>query len=172
MAATQLQRELRQNKPFRSPAHEAVVALFRTADLIRRQMSLVVEPHGITLQQFNVLRILRGAGDDGVPTLEIAERMVEQTPGVTRLLDRLEAKGLVARKRCPSDRRQVLCRISAAGLELLAALDAPVHAANERAVEALDERARRQLIKLLDRVRGGGKRSSRAVAKRIRRSQR
>ena len=103
-----LQHELRQRRPFASPAHEAVVGLMRTADLVRRQMTALVEPHGITLQQFNVLRILRGAGDEGLPTLEVAERMIEQTPGVTRLLDRLEAKELVRRQRCPKDRRQHL----------------------------------------------------------------
>ena len=90
-----LQHELRQRRPFQSAAHEAVVGLMRTADLIKRQAAAIVEPHGITLQQFNVLRILRGAGADGLPTLEVADRMIEQTPGVTRLLDRMEAKGLV-----------------------------------------------------------------------------
>ena len=74
--------------------------LVRTADLVRRVLDAVVEPHGITLQQYNVLRILRGAGAEGLPTLEIGERMIEQAPGVTRLLDRLEAKGLVRRQRC------------------------------------------------------------------------
>src|ERR1035437_4343698 len=99
-----LQRELRQRRPFQSAAHEAIVGLLRTADLIRRHAAAVVEPHGITTQQFNVLRILRGAGGDGLPTLEVGARMVEQTPGVTRLLDRLEAKDLVRRQRCPNDR--------------------------------------------------------------------
>src|SRR3954467_12585389 len=90
-----LQTELRQRRPFQSAAHEAVVALMRTADLVRRQMTALIEPHGITMQQFNVLRVLRGAGDEGLPTLEVAERLIEQAPGVTRLLDRLEAKALI-----------------------------------------------------------------------------
>src|SRR3954469_12277006 len=118
-----LQRELRQRRPFQSPAHEAVVGLLRTADLIRRHAAALVEPHGVTVQQFNVLRILRGAGTDGLPTLEVAERMIEQTPGVTRLLDRLEAKELVRRQRCPKDRRQHLCWITEKGLSLLEKLD-------------------------------------------------
>ena len=87
-----LQREIRQRRPFQSAGHEAVLGLLRTADLVRRLGTALVEPYGITLQQFNVLRILRGAGGDGLPTLEVASRMIEQTPGVTRLLDRLEAK--------------------------------------------------------------------------------
>ena len=102
------------------------VSLMRTADLVRRAVAVVIDGQGITLQQYNVLRILRGAGGEGLPTLEIAERMIEQTPGITRLLDRLEAKQLVGRERCPADRRQVTCRISREGLRLLAALDGPV----------------------------------------------
>src|SRR4051812_15599075 len=81
-----LQDEIKQRKPFQSPAHEAVIALLRTADLVRRQITALIEPHGITMQQFNVLRILRGGGADGVPTLDVADRMIEQAPGVTRLL--------------------------------------------------------------------------------------
>ena len=148
-----LQREIKQRRPFTSAAHEAAVGLLRTADLLRRQASAVLEPYGITLQQFNVLRILRGAGDQGTPTLEVAVRMIEQTPGVTRLLDRLEAKGLVRRQRCPKDRRQHLCWISAQGLELLARLDDPVAAANRTSLKGLSGAGQRELIRLLDRVR-------------------
>ena len=156
MATTPLQRELRQSKPFETPAQEAALGLVRTADLLRRHFSAVVEPHGITVQQFNVLRILRGASPEALPTLEIAERMVEQTPGVTRLLDRLEAKRLISRERCPHDRRQVLCAITPAGLALLAELDDPIRRAHQQAVGVLPVAAQRQLIRLLDRVRAGG----------------
>ena len=155
MAPTQLQRELRQNKPFESSSQEAVLGLVRTTDCLRRLLSSIVEPLDITIQQFNVLRILRGAGDDALPTLAIAERMVEQTPGVTRLLDRLEAKRLIARQRCPEDRRQVLCRITPTGLTLLARLDEPIRAAEREALGVLPEADRRRLIELLDRVRAG-----------------
>jgi DNA-binding MarR family transcriptional regulator len=121
-----LEREIRQSRPFASSAQEAVVALFRTADLLRRKLTRLVEPYGITLQQYNVLRILRGAGQAGLPTLEIAERMIEHSPGATRLVDRLAAKGLVRRERCPQDRRQVLCWITPSGLDTLAALEQPM----------------------------------------------
>jgi DNA-binding MarR family transcriptional regulator len=132
-----LQKELRQRRPFQSAAHEAIVGLLRTADLIRRQAAALVEPHGITIQQFNVLRILRGAGDEGLPTLEVADRMIEQTPGVTRLLDRLEAKELVRRQRCPKDRRQHLCWITGKGLAVLEKIDAVAPQANEEALKGL-----------------------------------
>jgi DNA-binding MarR family transcriptional regulator len=148
-----LQREIRQRKPFPSRGQEGVVALLRTADLVRRRLSEVVDPRGITLQQYNVLRILRGAAGDGLPTLEIADRMIERAPGITRLLDRLEAKRLVRRERCARDRRQVLCWITPRGRALLARLDAPVDRADREALSALAPRELVRLIALLDRVR-------------------
>ena len=120
-----------QARPFRSPAHEAVVELFRTTDRVRRALSAVVEEHGLTLQQFNVLRILRGAGPGGLATLEVAERMVERTPGVTRMLDRLEREELIRRDRCPRDRRRVLASITEKGLEQLDQVDGPMASREE-----------------------------------------
>jgi DNA-binding MarR family transcriptional regulator len=153
MSIGSLQHELRQRRPFQSTAHEAVVGLLHTADLVRRQMTALVEPHGITLQQFNVLRILRGAGDQGLPTLDVAERMVEATPGVTRLLDRLEAKELVRRQRCPKDRRQHLCWITAKGLAVLQKIDALGDRALEECLKGLRQKDRAALIRLLDALR-------------------
>ena len=150
-----MQRELKQNKPFVTASQEAVVALIRTGDLVRRAVSGIVEPHGITLQQYNVLRILRGAGERGLPTLDIAQRMVEQTPGITRLIDRLETKKLVARERCKTDRRQVFCRITPGGLELLSRIDGPLLQAEELALAPLTQRQLSQLMSLLDLARNG-----------------
>jgi DNA-binding MarR family transcriptional regulator len=130
--------------------------MLRTADLLSRQTAAVVEPFGITAQQFNVLRILRGAGlagTDGLPTLEVGERMVEQTPGVTRLLDRLEAKGLVRRQRCPKDRRQHLCWITQKGTDLLAQIDAPILASSRAAMKGLTTDQQTALVGLLDAIR-------------------
>ena len=152
---SRLQRELKQNRPFGAPTQEAAIALMRTADLVRRSVSAVVEPHGITIQQYNVLRILRGAGADGLPTLEIADRMIEQTPGITRLIDRLELKKLVFRERCATDRRQVFCRITPDGLSLLSRLDLPIGEAEKIALASLSERQLSQLLSLLDRARAG-----------------
>jgi DNA-binding MarR family transcriptional regulator len=148
-----LQHELQQKRPFSSPRQEGVVGLLRTADLVRRSLSRVMESRGLTLQQYNVLRILRGAGDQGCPTLEIAQRMIEQSPGITRLVDRLDSKGLVRRERCAKDRRQVLCWITAAGLSLLAQLDAPVTQTDEALLGGLGGRDLERLIEVLDAVR-------------------
>jgi MarR family transcriptional regulator, organic hydroperoxide resistance regulator len=149
-----LLQELKQLRPF-SPAQEAVVSLLRTVDVVRRRIAETIEPHGVTTQQYNVLRILRGAGDEGLPTLEVAARMIEQTPGITRLLDRLEAKSLVRRERCQHDRRQVLCWITPAGRDLLAPLDPLVEAADAAVVAGLAERERVTLVALLDTIRAG-----------------
>jgi MarR family transcriptional regulator, organic hydroperoxide resistance regulator len=148
-----IQQELRQTRPFASLVQEVVAGLLRTADVVRRLVDDVIEAAGITGQHYNVLRILRGAGKSGLPTLDIAERMIEQTPGITRLIDRLEAKGLVTRERCATDRRQVFCRIAKAGLTLLAKLDDPVNEAGKEAVRTLSRAEVAQLIELLDRTR-------------------
>src|SRR5918911_1573795 len=138
MTTMPILRELKQPRPFASPAQEATVALLRTADVVNRLVDSVIERHGITGQQYNVLRILRGAGKQGLPTLEIADRMIEQTPGITRLIDRLEKKRLVSRERCPTDRRQVFCRITREGLALIARLDLPIRNTDNLALASLN----------------------------------
>jgi DNA-binding MarR family transcriptional regulator len=150
-----LQDELKQTRPWSRPSEEAAVALMRTADLINRSISGILEPVGITGQQYNVLRILRGAGEKGLPTLDIAERMIEQTPGITRLIDRLEVKALVSRKRCETDRRQVFCIITKKGLELIDKLGGPLRVAEEEALGMLGKKGLEQLIDLLARTREG-----------------
>lgn len=132
---------------------EAAVSLLHTADLVRRSVGAVLDPHDITVQQFNVLRILRGAGEAGLPTLEIAERMVEQTPGITRLIDRLEAKQLVIRQPCSKDRRRIWCRITGEGLALLKRLDSPIRAAEQEGLGGLTASQLETLLSLLERIR-------------------
>jgi MarR family transcriptional regulator, organic hydroperoxide resistance regulator len=145
--------EIKQIRPFHSAAHEAVVSVLRTAALLQRQIALVVERGGVTIQQYNVLRILRGAGESGLPTLAIRDRMIEEAAGITRLLDKLESAGYVVRERSTPDRRQVLCHITATGLELLAGLDEPVDAVNDAAVSTLDKAEQAKLAELLGAVR-------------------
>lgn len=148
-----IQREIGQTQPFRTRAQEATIAILRTADVIRRRITGVLEPHGITMQQFNVLRILRGARGKPMPTLDIGERLIEQTPGITRLLDRLEEKGLVRRERCTADRRQVHCFITQPGLDVLAAVDGTVDGEDDVVGLALSDDELATLIGFLDRIR-------------------
>jgi DNA-binding MarR family transcriptional regulator len=152
---SRIQQEIRQRRPFRSSSVEAVLALWRTADLLRCYFGPVVEREGVTLQQYNVLRILRGAGSNGLPTLEVAKRMVEHAPGITRMIDRLEAKGWVERCRTSPDRRHVHCKITAEGLALLERLDGPVDEAHDHALDALSQQKQEQLVALLDEIRAG-----------------
>lgn len=141
--------------PNKLPRHKAVViAILHSADRLRRQATEMLAPHDITLQQFNVLRILRGARPDGLCTLTIAQRMIEETPGITRLIDRLEKKGLVRRVRSEEDRRQVWCRITPAGERLLTRLDDPVEAFDRAAVHGLSSADQDHLTALLGQLHG------------------
>src|SRR5690349_18045860 len=150
-----IEREIKQTRPFPTRGGQAAVGLMRTADLLHRLLEQALEPLGITAQQYNVLRILRGARPTPLPTLEIAERMIERTPEITRLLDRLEAKKLVHRERCQSDRRQVLCTITVAGLKLLRGAEGIVSDVESRSLGRLSNVQTRQLIRLLDAIREG-----------------
>jgi DNA-binding MarR family transcriptional regulator len=138
-----------------SSGQEVVVSILRTAAVVQRHIAQVVEANGITIQQYNVLRILRGAGDGGLPTLAIRDRMIEEAAGITRLLDKLEGAGFVVRERSTPDRRQVVCQITPAGLALLADLDTPVDEVNVALVRMLDEGQKKMLIYLLTAVRLG-----------------
>jgi len=148
-----LQAEIKQSRPFRSAAQEATIALLRTASVVGRALARVVEPHGLSLAQYNALRIVRGAGAGGIATLAIRDRMIEEGTTITRILDKLEAAGLVERERAQPDRRQVVCRATAAGKKLLDQLDPLVDAADEEAVSTLGPREVEDFIALLDAVR-------------------
>jgi DNA-binding MarR family transcriptional regulator len=154
MGMGKLQKEIKQTKPFRSRRQEAVLAVVRTADILKRRWR-VAEEFGVTGQQYNVLRILRGAHPEALPTMEIAGRMIENTPGITGLLDRLEEKGLVKRTRDAEDRRCSRCSITTKGLALLKEMDTHVDRAEEAALEMLDAKDLDRLIEILETVRAG-----------------
>lgn len=148
-----IQMEIAQRRPFHSIKAEVAVSILRTAALIERHFAQVVARTGVTTQQYNVLRILRGAGEEGLPTLVIRDRMIHAAPGITRLLDKLEKAGLARRERTSPDRRQVFCYITQRGLEVLEQLDVEMREADEIAVGSLTEPEQRQLLKLLEGVR-------------------
>lgn len=150
-----LRDEIVQSAPFHSGGAEVSVGILRTAAVLERHYNQIVTKRGITIQQYNVLRILRGAGARGMPTLVIRDRMIHEAPGITRLIDRLEQSGFVRRERQTSDRRQVVCYITEEGSRLLTALDAEVDAADNAAVFMLKPEEQRLLTTLLDAVRAG-----------------
>ncbi|HJP91630.1 MAG TPA: MarR family transcriptional regulator [Pyrinomonadaceae bacterium] len=127
--------------------------LLSTTDRIKSAFETVCTPFDLTGQQYNVLRILRGAEPDGLPTLTIAERVIERTPGITRMIDRLEAKGLVGREIRSHDRRCVYCRITKKGLKLLELLDEPVNEFNKSAFAALSDTEIEKLVAVLSKIR-------------------
>lgn len=120
---------------------------------MRRAMNQAVMPFGITQPQYNVLRILRGAGAGGLPTLAVRDRLVDEAPGITRLVNKLEHARLLRRERSTPDRRQVMCYITKEGLALLKRVDPLIEAAADSGPLALSEREQTSLIRLLDKVR-------------------
>ncbi len=149
-----VQEAIRQQRPLRSASQEAFLALMLAAEAVRTPFSTrFAQEEGLTLQQYNVLRILRGAGPSGLPTLDIGERMIERTPGVTRLVDRLIEKKLVQRERSGEDRRQVWCSITARGKQLLARYDDEVDGLEEQAFGCFKPEELRTFIQLANKVR-------------------
>ena len=148
-----IETELKQRKPFRTLEQQAMVSMARTAALLDRASAEVLKPHCLTPTQYNVLRILRGAEPEGLGRNEVRERLVYPVADATRLLDRLVEMGLVARTRGGEDRRVVVARITRAGLERIAPLDAVMERLHRRQVGHLGERKLRTLIGLLAEAR-------------------
>ncbi len=148
-----LQDDLKQRRPFAGPEEEAYLNLVRTADFLSREVAAVLKPHQLSEAQYNVLRILRGAGEAGHACSEIAARLVTRDPDVTRLLDKLEARELLARSREHADRRVVTARITAQGLALLKTLDRPMRDAVEGMLAHLPPQQLHALTSLLELAR-------------------
>jgi DNA-binding MarR family transcriptional regulator len=148
-----IQAEIKQARPFSSLEEEALLSLQRTADRLQWRSSELFKPYGISPTQYNALRILRGAKDRGRSCSEIAERMINRDPDITRLIDRLERRGLVQRAREDKDRRVVIARITPAGLELLKELDQPVEELTRKILGRLGNQRLKTLIKLLEMAR-------------------
>lgn len=146
---TRLQDEIKQTKPFRSLEEEALLSIERTAAVVGHQVAEVFRPYGVTQTQYNVLRILRGAGERGLCRNEVRDRLISQVPDVTRLLDRMEEAGLVERERDAEDRRLVNTRITRDGLRLLAELDVPLAEFQRGLIGHLSREQLRTLIDLL-----------------------
>jgi DNA-binding MarR family transcriptional regulator len=153
--SSRLQHELKQNVPFRSREQEAYLALLRTADALQTSVEAKLNEFGLTGTQYNALRILRGAEPAGLPCSEIGERMITHDPDVTRLLNRLEKRGLVKRSRAKADRRVVYGRITAAGLRLLREMDKPIEQHGREILEHVGQESLQRLIELLELVRSG-----------------
>lgn len=151
MSATQRGQRAPLPTPRDETAQEAVTKLIRVVDAITRSLDRTFARFDLTGPQYNVLRILRGAGEP-LPTMKLAGRMLQKTPGVTGLLDRLEEKGLVQRKRSTEDRRVWLCSITEEGLQRLDEMELPVREANRYAVRGASRKELQELMELMDRI--------------------
>ena len=144
--------EIKQHKPLLLPGQVAAITIFRTADVIRHAVERSLSVFGLSQEQYNVLRILRGAGESGLPTLDISSRMLSRSPNITRLIDRLIAKKLARRSPSKEDRRVVLVSVTSQGLELLGHLDGVVDKVFDSFPPATNAEMK-TLLDVLDRIR-------------------
>lgn len=145
--------EIKQTRPFASLEEEALLNLHRTASRMQHTLQQTIKPMGLTPTQYNVLRILRGAGENGLRCSEVGERLVSNDPDITRLLDRLQKQKLVRRKRDGKDRRVIYSTITAEGLNLLKELDPIVSNLAKQMLKLMSHDKIRTLITLLEETR-------------------
>jgi DNA-binding MarR family transcriptional regulator len=153
--AGKLQKEIHQTKAIRLLEEEAALNIVRTADVLMLALGGMLRPYLLSPTQYNVLRILRGAGKEGASCKDIGARLVARDPDITRLMDRLEERGLVVRDRAKQDRRVVTHRLTQAGLDQVNALDSPIDALNCRTMGHMKAGRLRELVDLLEEVRAG-----------------
>jgi DNA-binding MarR family transcriptional regulator len=147
-----LDREIKKKRPFDLPEQEAMLNILRTADQLQIRFARLFRRFGLTPQQYNVLRILRGEGR-ALPILEIASRMITVVPGITGLIDRLENAGLVERKRCDHDRRVIYVDISQKAVEILAEIDEPLEKLHRQTLGHMTAEELSGLSRLLEKAR-------------------
>jgi len=148
-----LAKEIRQSKPFGSTEEEAFLNLGRTWEFLQGRLAEALKAHQLTATQYNMLRILRGAGAEGVTCSQATERMLTPDPDITRLLDRMEAQGLIRRDRSTEDRRVVIARITDRGLELTNRIEEPLRQLLQRYLGRVSRSRLKELIDTLEAVR-------------------
>ncbi len=145
--------EIKKREPFESLRQEVALQILRTADLLTRQLTDFLKVFGLSNTQYNALRILRGAGANGLPCGEVAERMVTREPDITRLLDRIERQGWIERRRQTDDRRVVKAWLSPSGAALLKKIDQPLKQFHQQQFRQLKREEQQQIITLMERAR-------------------
>jgi DNA-binding MarR family transcriptional regulator len=148
-----LAKEIKQTKPFASREEEAVLNLARTHEFLQQKLAEFFKRYQLTPTQYNMLRILRGAGVEGVTCSQATERMLSPDPDITRLLDRMEARKLIRRERSKEDRRVVLTRITETGLDLVNQIDKPLVEFHKRNLAHVGAAKLQDLIDTLEALR-------------------
>jgi DNA-binding MarR family transcriptional regulator len=151
--SAKLAAEIHQNKPFALPEEEALLNLVRTHEFLAQKQTEFFKQFQLTPTQYNILRILRGAGKEGVTCSHASERMVTADPDITRLFDRLEARKLIERERSSQDRRVVISRISQEGLKLVNSIDKPLAELLKRLMGRIGRKKLAELIEILESLR-------------------
>ena len=147
-----MRKEIKKKGPFESLQQEAILNILRTSDQFENRLGRLFREYGLTSSQYNVLRILRGEGKP-LPSLEIADRMIQVVPAITGLIDRLESQQLVKRRRCEDDRRVVYIEITTKALNILSKLDEPLSEMHLQLMENLSKKELAELIRLLEKTR-------------------
>lgn len=150
-----LQKEIRQTKAIRLLEEEASLNIVRTSDFLMAKFTEVLKPYGLSATQYNVLRILRGARDAGVTCKDVGSRMLTRDPDITRLMDRLEKRGLLTRDRAKEDRRFVSIRLTEAGIKMVNEMDHPIERMHQSLMRHMTAEQLRALVGLLEEVRSG-----------------
>ena len=150
---TTLKEELKTSVDFASPEYEAFLSLLVTSDRLNRRNTEFMAEYGVSPKQYNILRILRGAGKKGLPVMEIGRRMIEKSPDISRIINRLIENKLVVRRRRRTDRRVVMVSISTKGEELLQKMDEPVRLETVKMLSGMSRERLLDLIVLLQDVR-------------------
>ena len=148
-----LAHEIRQTKPFHSLEEEVFLNLGRTLQVLQEKVAALLKEHQLTPQQYNILRILRGAQPQGLTCTETSERMLSPDPDMTRLLDRMEARQWIVRERSREDRRAVVTRITQAGVELVSQIDQPIDELLHRLFASVGRGRLKELIETLEVIR-------------------
>ena len=152
MATSRLQRELKKKGAFESLEQEAMLNILRTNDQFQNRFGRLFREYGLTHSQYNILRILRGEGKP-LPSLEVADRMIQVVPAITGLIDRLERAGFVSRHRCEQDRRVIYVEVTDKALKLLEKMDQPVIDLHRQLIGHLNRTELKDLIRLLEKAR-------------------
>jgi DNA-binding MarR family transcriptional regulator len=152
--APSLQQELKKRGPFASVEQEATLAIMRTSDLLENRIARLLRSHGLTLSQYNVLRILRGEGKP-LPTLEVAARMIQVAPAITRVVDQLLGLKLITKQQSKEDRRVFMIGLTPTAGHLLNELDSPVLELHKTLLTGIPRTDIKALIKALEAIRGG-----------------
>jgi DNA-binding MarR family transcriptional regulator len=155
MTRTTLAEEIKQSKPFSSLQQEVYLSILRTADELHSRVAALLKPFGVSTTQYNVLRILRGAGSNGHRCSEIAERMITREPDITRLLDRMAKAGWITQSRDTDDRRVVITRITPEALKLLKEIDKKIVELDRNFMANISEKKLKTILSLMDEVRSG-----------------